>query len=239
MSLASCSSVGYCAARIYPGKMNEPHTKKKRSNKKSSGESVSLPRIGAFSKLNLVSQSEESAIQLEPERKISSENTPKQNVTRFVYSEAVEAAFRYKFLSSAFGPKIPEEEPENAPPSELSFEIPRAKELYHDFLFIRKKLESNHQHIDRLRKELGEPPVDDVQPKPTLKLPKMSMRNVIALAKLKKRYSKTDSMVEKERGCSPLSHVPKLPPLSESSSLVANRDMSPVRSQASPSIMGH
>jgi hypothetical protein len=156
------------------------------------------------------------------ERKVS---TDKTTVAHFVYSEAVEATFRNKFLSSAFGPRPfnPENRAPPLPPVEpfgINFEISRASELYRDFLFVRRNLESNRRHIAKLKRDEPQMHVTDEATRPTLKLPRLSMRNAITLAKFRNKLNKKSSPEDKT--ASPNESSVMLPALPEKQNIIAN-----------------
>ncbi|ELT94468.1 hypothetical protein CAPTEDRAFT_213485 [Capitella teleta] len=160
------------------------------------------------------------------ERKVSTDVAAKGLVTsHFVYSVAVETTFRHQFQSSAFGPRQQALLQEAQPPEavcNVSCDIPRAQELYRDFLFVRRNLESNHRHIAKMKRESGE--MDEAanvaSQRPGLKLPRLSMRNVISMAKFRSKLNTVDDESGK---------TSELPALSEKSSLVTKFRSNPCK----------
>ena len=110
-----------------------------------------------------------------------------KQVIKFVYSQAVEKAFKRQYHCTQFGPV-------SAKPQFPPVEIKRLPEIYGDFLMIASLLESNHRHVEELRAR-GEL----IREKSVVKLPKMTFKNTVAKLKQKKRGAITS--------------VPKLPPL--------------------------
>ena len=111
-----------------------------RTSRNSRRGSIRAPVSQSLPSLSLTKQTEDEA----------SEVGARQTM-KFVYSEAVERAFRRRFMCTDFGPI-------SAKPTQPSIEIIKLPQLYDEFQFVKGLVARKDEYIKKLKEELGDEP---------------------------------------------------------------------------------